>query len=142
MERRALGEPGGRGAGGPDEADDDEAADGPPPEDPEAGLEDLDLEPEDGEESAGPEARLVVYGDFDFASDAQIANAANGMLLLNTLNWLVEREQLIDIENRPPTETKLSLTGGEIANLRLLVLLLLPGLAAVAGVWVWVRRRR
>ncbi len=135
--RAAGGEPAGDEAGAAETGDEPAPAE----DELEAGLDVTDLAA-DEEDASAPEARLVVYGDFDFAADGQIANAANGMLLLNTLNWLVEREQLIDIENRPPTETKLSLTGGEIANLRLLVLFLLPGLAAVAGVWVYVQRRR
>ena len=62
-----------------------EVADAPPAEDElEEELDVTDLSPGDGGDETGPEARLVVYGDFDFAADGQIANAANGMLLLKT----------------------------------------------------------
>ncbi len=89
-----------------------------------------------------PEARLVVYGDLDFASDSQVSNAANGLLLLNTLNWLVKREELIDIEGRRPEQTTLTLSEAELSQIYLLVLGLLPGLAIVCGIWVHVARRR
>ena len=69
-------------------------------------------------------------------------NGANSLLLLNTLNWLVKRDELIDIEGRRPPQTSLNLTRAEISNVYLLVLVLMPGLAVVAGIWVYVRRRR
>lgn len=95
----------------------------------------------DGDEDA-PEARLVVLGDYDFATDGHIMSAANSVLLLNTFNWLVKRDELIDIEAREPKQTSLNLTRDEIANVYLWVLVLLPGLAIVAGVWVYRSRRR
>ena len=100
----------------------------------------LDAEDEDGGE--GLEARLVVYGDFDFATDAQVMSAANRILLLNTFNWLVKREELIDIEGKKPKQTSLSLSRTEISNVYLLVMLVMPGLAVVTGIGVYRRRRR
>ena len=96
----------------------------------------------DAPDARRPEARLVVFGDLDFASDSQIANGANGVLLLNALNWLVKREELIDIEARRPEQTSLSLSQGEMAQIYLLVLAVMPGLAVAFGVWIYIRRRR
>jgi ABC-type uncharacterized transport system involved in gliding motility auxiliary subunit len=101
----------------------------------------VDLSADDEEEDA-PEARLVVYGDYDFAADGQVMNGANSVLLLNTFNWLVKRDELIDIEGRKPPQTSLNLSRGEISNVYTLVLVLMPGLAVVAGIWVYTRRRR
>lgn len=89
-----------------------------------------------------PEARLVVFGDVDFAADSQIESAANAELLVNTFNWLVQREKLIAIEGRKPQETRLSFGIGELSSVRLLVMLILPGLAVITGVSVYLRRRR
>ena len=97
---------------------------------------------EDSDEGAGPEARLVVFGDSDFATDAQLANGANSVLLLNAFNWLVKREKLIDIEGRKPEQTRLSLSQPELTNIYLIVLILMPGLALVAGISMWRSRRR
>ncbi len=96
------------------------------------------------EEGDGPgrEARMVVFGDLDFAGDSQIANAAHKVLLLNTLNWLVEREELIDIEARKPEQTTLTLSRGELNQVYLFVLVIMPGLAVAFGVWIYLRRRR
>ncbi|MEL7059214.1 MAG: GldG family protein [Acidobacteriota bacterium] len=99
-----------------------------------------DVEPAVSDPDAA--GRLVVIGDSDFASDAQLANGANGILLLNAFNWLVEREQLLDIEGRKPNSTRLELPPGEMWSLVLVVLLLMPGLAVAFGIWTTLRRRR
>lgn len=92
--------------------------------------------------SESDDSRLVVFGDLDFASDAQLANGANGVLLLNAFNWLVEREQLIEIEARKPEKTRLTMAGGELTSLYLIVLLMMPGAAIITGVWIAMQRRR
>ncbi|MEM9558350.1 MAG: GldG family protein [Acidobacteriota bacterium] len=94
------------------------------------------------EPSEDREARLVVFGDVDLATDGSVGNGGNALLLLNTFNWLVEREELIEIEGREPKQSRLSMTQGEFYSLLGIVLGLLPLLAVVAGVWVWLRRRR
>ena len=103
----------------------------------------LDIEGEDEtEDEGGPEARMVVFGDLDFASDSQVGNGDNAVLLLNALNWLVKREELIDIEGRKPEQTTLTLSQGELSQVYLLVLVILPGLAVAFGIWIYMRRRR
>ena len=98
-------------------------------------------EDEDEDEDV-EEARMVVFGDLDFASDSHVANGDNAVLLLNALNWLVKREELIDIEARKPEQTTITLSRDELYQVYLLVLVIMPGLAVVAGVWIYVRRRR
>ncbi len=101
-----------------------------------------DVDAADSGDVSGAEARLVVFGDSDFATDAQLANGANSVLLLNAFNWLVKREKLIDIEGRKPEQTRLSLSQPELTNIYLIVLILMPGLALVAGISMWRSRRR
>jgi len=132
----------------PEETDLGEA-DPETPEAPDAGDEedlfDPDAEMAEGETAApstAAEGRLVVFGDLDFASDAQIANAANSVLLVNTLNWLVKREQLIAIEGRRPQETRLSMSGSELSVIWLVVLIILPGMSVILGISVFIGRRR
>lgn len=87
--------------------------------------------------------RIVVYGDSDFASNQLVQQAApNAMLLANSLNWLVERVGLLGIPPRRTEQVHLSLTQGEMRTVYLLSMLLLPGLAAAAGIYVHFRRRR
>lgn len=95
----------------------------------------------DPAQNAAGEARIVVFGDAEFATD-QFLTGGNPVLVANTLNWLVARQQLIEIEGRKPEKTTLSLAGGEIKSVYALILLLVPGAAVVAGVWIAMRRRR
>jgi LPXTG-motif cell wall-anchored protein len=88
-------------------------------------------------------SRLVAFGDSDFATDQLLqANVANSVLLSNALNWLVEREALLGIPPKKTEQVHLTLTGDELRNIYLIVLGLLPGLAILAGGWVYLRRRR
>jgi ABC-type uncharacterized transport system involved in gliding motility auxiliary subunit len=88
-------------------------------------------------------SRLVVYGDSDFATKQLVdANANNSMLLDNSLNWLVERETLLGIAPRKTEQVRLSLTQGELRTVYALALLVLPGLAVGAGIYIHLRRRR
>ena len=64
------------------------------------------------------------------------------MLLIDTLNWLAERESLLGIPPKEPERVRLTLTGTQMAWTLGLALLILPGLAVIAGVVVWFRRRR
>lgn len=116
----------------------------------EAGAETEDAEPAEGETPAaaaepvdrGP-MRLVVFGDSNFASDQLLrASQANVVLLIDTLNWLAERESLLGIPPKEPERVRLSLTEPQIAWIYALALLILPGLAVILGVVVWFRRRR
>ncbi len=86
--------------------------------------------------------RLVAFGDSDFATNQLLqANADNGLLLSNTLNWLVEREALLGIPPKKTEQVRLTLTGEQIRRIYLVVALL-PILAIVLGGVVFSRRRR
>lgn len=91
----------------------------------------------------GRKMRLVVFGDSDFATNQLIqANSPNQILLSNALNWLVAREALLAIPPRKTEQVRLSLTQEQGYTVYAIALLLLPALAAIAGVVVWSRRRR
>lgn len=86
--------------------------------------------------------RLVAYGDSDFATNQLLqANADNGLLLSNTLNWLVEREALLGIPPKKTEQVRLALTQDEVHKIYL-VAGILPILAVVLGGVVFSRRRR
>jgi ABC-type uncharacterized transport system involved in gliding motility auxiliary subunit len=86
-------------------------------------------------------ARLVVYGDSDFGSNAQLQNVSNANLFLNTVHWLVGSTQLVGITPKAPEQNTLVLAPGTLRRVGLLSLVVLPGLAILAGVLVWWRRR-
>ena len=112
----------------------------------------LESLPEEGEVESGEEmsedsadgaaTRIVVFGDSDFASNAQLANVGNAELLANSMNWLVEREALVGIAPKRPEQVRLSLSSSQLMRVLWLVLAVLPGLAILSGVWVHFRRRR
>ncbi|MBN1309769.1 MAG: Gldg family protein [Anaerolineae bacterium] len=94
-------------------------------------------------EHASTGARIVVYGDADFASDANMAQFANGDLALNTANWLTESEELIDIPVKDlGSRTMESLSGPAMTVAIITSVCLIPGVGLVAGLVVWIVRRR
>ncbi len=99
-------------------------------------------EPAAGAGAERPTLRLVVLGDSDLASNGQMQGAPNATFMANTMNWLVERETLVSIPPKRPEQVRLSLTGGELRGVTWTALVLLPGLALAAGVFVYRKRRR
>ncbi|MEJ2086070.1 MAG: GldG family protein [Acidobacteriota bacterium] len=99
----------------------------------------LELE---SEQRAGSQMRMIVVGDSDFASNAQLQNMPNATLLANMLNWLVDRETLVGIPPKQPEQVRLSLSRSELRRITGLVLLGLPGLALGLGIYIFLRRRR
>ena len=93
-------------------------------------------------ESTPRPGRLVVFGDSDFASNAQLASVGNPTLLLNALNWLVERENLLAIPAKKADQIQLNLTRRDLSTIYLIVLVALPLASLSAGVAVYLRRRR
>ncbi len=67
----------------------------------------------------------------DFSSD----------LLLNSLNWLLEREQLIALSPRTPERIKLELTQAQVGRIFRVTVLAMPLFAMLLGILVWWVRR-
>lgn len=96
-----------------------------------------------GEKTGEPakKTRMVVFGDADFASNGGVANAANLYLLSGAADWVLERESLVAIPPRATDQMAVTLTRGDIGQLALVVLLVLPALAVALGLAIWFRRR-
>ncbi|HSQ26163.1 MAG TPA: Gldg family protein [Anaerolineales bacterium] len=87
--------------------------------------------------------RLVVFGDADFAIDANFFAYANGDLLINSIDWAAGQEALISLTPKNSTQRLLMPPDRLTTQLMLLsIVFLLPGLALVWGIVVWVQRRR
>lgn len=87
--------------------------------------------------------RMVVLGDSDFATNQLVQGIPpNAVLLANSLNWLAAREALLTIPPKKTESVRLNLGPGQLRNFSLTALLLLPGLAIVAGTVVALRRRK
>lgn len=87
-------------------------------------------------------ARMVVVGDSDFAVNPYLAQVGNGNLFLNMVSWLAQDEDLISIRPKAPSDRRVDMSQSRFNLLRLLNLILLPGAVLVAGIAVYVRRRR
>lgn len=110
---------------------------------------------DDGADSPGPvtlaaaaenltsQARLVVYGDADFPSDANFLAFGNGDLFVNSVDWSAGLEELISLN--PRTATTRTVASPQAYTLNLIFLgtvILVPGVALVAGILTWIQRRR
>jgi hypothetical protein len=98
--------------------------------------------PKTGGEAPKKRARVVVFGDADWASNAGIANAANRLLLSSAVNWALERESLVAIPPKNADQVAVTLTRSDIAQVAFVVLLLMPLAAVAMGITIWVRRRK
>ncbi len=87
--------------------------------------------------------RLVVYGSPDLIEDNYlITNNTAVQLVLNTVNWLVEQEDMIAIAPRQLKETPIILTPGQVQIILVFTVLLIPALLFFGGVAYSQLRRR
>jgi len=87
-------------------------------------------------------AQMVVFGDADFASNLYHGNAGNGDLFLNTVNWLAEEEDLISIRPKDPEDRRVSLSGRQTKLMFWFVMVILPAIIILSGVYVYINRRK
>jgi ABC-type uncharacterized transport system involved in gliding motility auxiliary subunit len=88
-----------------------------------------------------PEARVVVVGDSDFASNAALGIQGNRDLTLNMANWLAQQENLIAVRPHDPQDRRIQLTEDQTQRIFWIALLIIPGLLLANGVRVWWKRR-
>lgn len=88
------------------------------------------------------EARIVVFGDADFASDAFIGAQGNANLIFNTVNWLGGEKDLITIRPKSRAGEPLVLAGGEGRFVHLFTVWIMPLFIILIGAAVYVRRRQ
>jgi ABC-type uncharacterized transport system involved in gliding motility auxiliary subunit len=88
------------------------------------------------------EARIVVFGDADFASDAYIGAQGNGNLILNSVNWLSGEKALVTIRAKRRVGEPLLLAGGQAEFVRMFTVWVMPLLVILFGAAVYVRRRQ
>jgi hypothetical protein len=95
-----------------------------------------------GDGAAAKHARLVVFGDSDFATNQLFHEFANGDLFLNSVNWLLGDVEAITVRPGKPRASRLQLSSEQFIQIRYLSLFVLPEVIAVLGVIAWWRRRR
>lgn len=92
-------------------------------------------------EEVKTQGRLVVIGDSDFLNNEGIYHLGNKDLILNTINWLVKREELIGIRPRSTKYYYPHLTPKHVSVLFWPTVVIMPVISFVLGIVIYVRRR-
>ena len=87
------------------------------------------------------QARVAVFGDSDFASNAALGIQGNSDLALNTISWLAEQENLISIRPREPEDRRITLTADQQFRIAVTSWFFIPAVVVGAGIYTWWRRR-
>lgn len=92
--------------------------------------------------ATGRPFRLIVVGDADFASNSFFPYLANADIVLAGVSWLLREDRLPTL--KPPVEVlpQVTLTNAQVRWIFVLSVILLPGAVALAGIGVWLWRRR
>jgi hypothetical protein len=87
-----------------------------------------------------PGGKVVVFGSGDMVANGRL-DTASMLLMLNAINWTVDRDQQLSIPPRPIEKFYVSLSTADFVRLRYALLLVLPGSALLLGLLVyWTRR--
>jgi ABC-type uncharacterized transport system len=85
-------------------------------------------------------AKLIAVGSCEFALDAAL-NRQGLDFLLSAMNWLLDRGQFTGVIPKTVKHLSLNLTDAQLGSIALYTMLVMPGIAALAGIVVWWRRR-
>jgi ABC-type uncharacterized transport system involved in gliding motility auxiliary subunit len=97
--------------------------------------------PGEAADAPKPEARVVVFGDSDFVTNAAIGIQGNRDLFMNALGWLSQQENLISIRPNDPADRRITMTAAQQSNLAWLSLIIIPDCIFASGIYTWWRRR-
>jgi hypothetical protein len=87
-------------------------------------------------------SRMVVVSNATFVQDNAITQGQQALDFISaSVNWLMNREQLIGIAPKVPKTLTFSLDENALRNIRWLILVLLPLIPAIFGFAVWWQRR-
>lgn len=95
-----------------------------------------------GSVGRGPNSRIVVFGDSDFASNSYFDLGGNKDLIMNTISWLAEEGDLIAIRPKDSLSQPVMLTARQGRIVFWLPVVFLPAAVGAIGVAVAVRKKR
>ncbi len=94
-------------------------------------------------DNSSTKARLVVFGNSGFATNAYYGFYGNSDMIVNSIDWAAKQENLISLSPKPTVNRTLAQPQAYTMNLILLGSLIgLPGIILVAGVGNYIARRR
>ena len=85
--------------------------------------------------------RMVVVGTSRFVDNSSLAGG-NLDFFMNSLNWLLQREQLVAVSPKTPEEFRLDMSPNQQMAVYLLVTGGMPLAVAIVGILVWLGRRK
>ena len=91
--------------------------------------------------SGSTDARLVVIGNSEFATNQWVGQQRNGDLFFNAINWLTAEENLISIRPKEAANRRVTLTEAQQRELSWFSMVFLPLIVIIGGIYVWVKRR-
>lgn len=86
-------------------------------------------------------SRMIAVGNSSFIFN-EAMTTEDLDFFLSGVNWLLDREHMIGITPKAVRNFTLSLSQEQISDLALLTLLVIPGSAALLGLFSWLKRRR
>lgn len=95
-----------------------------------------------GEGDGTGRARMIIFGDSDFAVDSNLRLSGNRDLILNSIGWLAEKEDLIAVRSGDDLFQPVLLSATQGRLVFWIPVMGLPALVAAAGSIVLARRRR
>lgn len=86
-------------------------------------------------------SKMIVIGNGIFLSD-QALNQVNLDFFLTSINWMLDRSHVAGVAPKAVEQFQLHLTDQEMGRIATFTMLVIPGIAAIVGIFVWWRRRR
>jgi len=95
---------------------------------------------EKGEPDSTDPSRLIAISNLKYSFDENLTRQCADFTVA-AINWLLRREAMVGIPPRDLRMFSLSTTAQQRTQLFVMVVVLMPALAAALGLWVWWRRR-
>jgi ABC-type uncharacterized transport system involved in gliding motility auxiliary subunit len=92
--------------------------------------------------ASGPDSRIVLFGDSDFAGNNYFNAGGNGDFALSGIAWLVEQGELISIRAKTTTPRVVILSPAQVFYYFWSIVAVAPLTIALVGVFIWYRRKR
>ena len=88
-------------------------------------------------------SRVVVFGSSSFAQDDNFDFSGNGDMFVNSVDWVAEKESLINLTTNTPQDRTFNPPGSLQFILTIIsVICVIPLVIIIAGVYTWIMRRR
>jgi ABC-type uncharacterized transport system involved in gliding motility auxiliary subunit len=95
----------------------------------------------DDTDHSNRDARIVIFGDSDFANNQLLSMQGNADLFLNAASWALAEGTKISIRPKERGYRPLTLSVSQSQWIKFLSLMFIPGIPVVLGMLVWWRRR-